>query len=101
MIDIVQNKIERAVLVAVRRKDIAREVLEEHLEELRELSRTAGVEIVDMVTQDRSNKICLTQRSAAALATYHFLSEATTHCAKQCTQLFFITPLRPDLIWGL
>ncbi len=55
MIDIVQNKIERAVLVAVRRKDIAREVLEEHLEELRELSRTAGVEIVDMVTQDREH----------------------------------------------
>lgn len=55
MIDIVQNKVERAVLVAARTRFISRDVLDEHLDELEELSKTAGVEIVDKVTQDRDN----------------------------------------------
>jgi GTP-binding protein HflX len=55
MIDIIQNKIERAVLVAARTRFISRDVLDEHLDELEELSKTAGVEIVDKVTQDRDN----------------------------------------------
>jgi GTP-binding protein HflX len=53
MIDIQQKTIERAILVALNTKDIRREMVEEHLEELEELAITAGAETVIKIIQDR------------------------------------------------
>ncbi len=53
MIDISNNHIERAILVALNTKYLNREIVEEHLSELEELAITAGAETVIKVMQDR------------------------------------------------
>jgi GTP-binding protein HflX len=53
MIDIVQNKIERAILVAVKTRFHEREVVREHLNELEELTRTAGAVTAYKLVQER------------------------------------------------
>lgn len=55
MIEIQQEKKERALLVGVRLKDISNELVEEHLNELEELASTAGAETVIKVIQDRGS----------------------------------------------
>ena len=46
MIEIQNNKPERAILVGVKTHDIDREVVREHIDELEELANTAGAETV-------------------------------------------------------
>ena len=53
MIEIQKKTIERAILVALNTKDIKREIVEEHLDELEELALTAGAETVIKIIQDR------------------------------------------------
>jgi GTP-binding protein HflX len=53
MIEISNNHIERAILVALNTKYLNREIVEEHLSELEELAITAGAETVIKVMQDR------------------------------------------------
>jgi GTP-binding protein HflX len=53
MIDIQQKTIERAILVALNTKEIKREMVEEHLEELEELAITAGAETVIKMIQEK------------------------------------------------
>ncbi len=53
MIEIVQNKKEKAILVSVRMKDSSAELVREHLDELEMLAETAGAETVLRITQDR------------------------------------------------
>ena len=53
MIDIQKKTIERAILVALNTKEIKREMVEEHLEELEELAITAGAETVIKIIQDK------------------------------------------------
>lgn len=53
MIDIKDNKAERAILVAVRSGNTTREVLQEHIDELELLAKTAGAETVFKMVQDR------------------------------------------------
>ena len=53
MIEIQNNKVERAILVALNTKEIKREMVEEHLEELEELAVTAGAETVIKIIQDK------------------------------------------------
>lgn len=53
MIDIVQNKTERAILVAVKTRFHERELVHEHLNELEELAKTAGAETVAKFVQER------------------------------------------------
>ncbi len=53
MIDVPVKTIERAILVAVNTKDLNRDVVEEHLDELEELALTAGAETIIKVIQDR------------------------------------------------
>ncbi|MFO7448219.1 MAG: GTPase HflX [Ignavibacteriaceae bacterium] len=53
MIEISQKKTERAILVALNTKDLSKEVVEEHLDELEELAVTAGAETVIKMTQDK------------------------------------------------
>lgn len=53
MIEIVQNKKEKAILVSVRMKDASAELVREHLDELEMLAETAGAETVLRITQDR------------------------------------------------
>jgi len=44
---------ERAILVALKTKDLTKELVAEHLSELEELTRTVGAETVFKITQDR------------------------------------------------
>lgn len=53
MIEIQKKTIERAILVALNTKEIKRELVEEHLEELEELALTAGAETVIKIIQDK------------------------------------------------
>jgi len=53
MIDIQQKTVERAILVALNTKEIKREMVEEHLEELEELAITAGAETVIKIIQEK------------------------------------------------
>jgi GTP-binding protein HflX len=53
MIEIQKKNIERAILVALNTKEIKREMVEEHLEELEELAITAGAETVIKIIQDK------------------------------------------------
>lgn len=54
MIELNNNK-ERAILVALNTKDLSREIVEEHLAELEELSNTAGAETIIKVIQDKAS----------------------------------------------
>lgn len=53
MIEIQKKTIERAILVALNTRDKKREIVEEHLEELEELARTAGAETVVKIIQEK------------------------------------------------
>jgi GTP-binding protein HflX len=53
MIEIQKKTIERAILVSLNTKEIKREIVEEHLDELEELALTAGAESVIKIIQDK------------------------------------------------
>jgi GTP-binding protein HflX len=53
MIDTTENIIDRAILVAVKTRDIPQERLEEHLQELEMLAETAGAETIIKIVQER------------------------------------------------
>jgi GTPase len=53
MIEIKNNTTERAILVSVRTKDLSKETVIEHINELEELANTAGAETIIKMTQDR------------------------------------------------
>ncbi len=53
MIEITKKTIERAILVALNTKELTKELVEEHLDELEELALTAGAETILKVTQER------------------------------------------------
>lgn len=53
MINIQKKTVERAILVALNTREIKREMVEEHLEELEELALTAGAETVIKIIQDK------------------------------------------------
>jgi GTPase len=53
MIEINRKTTERAILVALNTKELNREIVEEHLNELEELAITAGAETIYKITQDR------------------------------------------------
>lgn len=54
MIDIISNKIERAILVAVKTRYHVREVVYEHMNELEELARTAGAVTIRKIVQEKT-----------------------------------------------
>ncbi|MBN1302112.1 MAG: GTPase HflX [Melioribacteraceae bacterium] len=54
MIEIDNNRIENAILVAVRKPDESKQVIEEHLNELEMLGETAGAQTIIKVIQDRA-----------------------------------------------
>lgn len=53
MLEVNDQKIEKAILIAVRKKDELKEKTEEYLEELERLTDTAGAETVFKIVQDR------------------------------------------------
>jgi GTP-binding protein HflX len=53
MIEINQNIIDKAILVAVKTRDISKQRVEEHLHELEMLANTAGAETILKIIQDR------------------------------------------------
>jgi GTP-binding protein HflX len=53
MIDIPQKTTERAILAALNTKDLNKEIVDEHLNELEELAITAGAETILKITQDK------------------------------------------------
>lgn len=53
MIEIPRETTERAILVALNTKDLNREIVDEHLNELEELAYTAGAETVFKIIQDK------------------------------------------------
>ena len=55
MIEVTKKTVERAMLVGLLTKDIDKELAEEHLTELEELSLTAGAETILKVTQQKSS----------------------------------------------
>lgn len=55
MIEIEQNKVEKAILVAVRTQELSDEIIKEHLDELEMLAETAGAETVMKVIQDKTH----------------------------------------------
>ncbi len=55
MIEVTKKTVERAMLVSLLTKDIDKELAEEHLTELEELSLTAGAETILKVTQQKSS----------------------------------------------
>jgi GTPase len=55
LIDVAKRTVERAMLVALMTKDLDKELVEEHLTELEELSITAGAETILKVTQQKSS----------------------------------------------
>jgi len=55
MIEIEQKTIERAILVALNTKELSRDIVEEHLDELEELALTAGAETIIRVIQEKNN----------------------------------------------
>ena len=54
MIETQQNIIDRAILVAVKTRDISQERIEEHLQELEMLANTAGAETILKIVQDKN-----------------------------------------------
>lgn len=54
MIELKNENIERAILVAVRLRDDSMDIVEEHIDELELLTDTAGAETVIKIIQDRS-----------------------------------------------
>lgn len=55
LIEIKKDEPEKALLVALKTRFISREVINEHLEELKELALTAGAETVKVVVQERES----------------------------------------------
>jgi GTP-binding protein HflX len=55
LIEVAKRTVERAMLVALMTKDLDKELVEEHLTELEELSLTAGAETILKVTQQKSS----------------------------------------------
>ena len=53
MNEVTENKIERAILVALKTKDVNHFIVDEHLAELEMLTETAGAETILKVVQDR------------------------------------------------
>lgn len=53
MLEIQKKTIERAILVALNTKELKREIVEEHLDELEELAVTAGAETIIKIIQDK------------------------------------------------
>ena len=53
MIDIPRKSTERAILVALNTKDLNKEIVDEHLNELEELAITAGAKTILRITQDK------------------------------------------------
>ena len=53
MIEIQNNKTEKAILVAVNTRELSKEIVEEHLDELEFLAVTAGAETFMKIMQDR------------------------------------------------
>ena len=53
MIEINQSVIDKAILVAVKTRDISQERVEEHFQELEMLADTAGAETIIKIVQDR------------------------------------------------
>ncbi len=53
MIEVPKKIIERAILVALNTKELNKDLVEEHLDELEELAITAGAETILKVIQDR------------------------------------------------
>lgn len=53
MIEIKNKTAERALIVALNTKDISRQIVEEHINELEELARTAGAETILKIIQNR------------------------------------------------
>ncbi len=54
MIEVAKRTVERAALVALRTREINREIVEEHIAELEELAVTAGAETILKIIQDRN-----------------------------------------------
>lgn len=55
MIEIQNNKPERAILVGVKTREVSRDVVKEHIDELEELAATAGAETILKMIQEKSN----------------------------------------------
>jgi GTP-binding protein HflX len=55
MIEIEHKTVERAILVALNTKELSRDIVEEHLDELEELALTAGAETIIRVIQEKNN----------------------------------------------
>src|SRR5690606_12983947 len=53
MIEVSRRNNERAILAALNTKELSREIVEEHLDELEELALTAGAETIIKIIQDR------------------------------------------------
>lgn len=54
MLEVSRNERERAILVALNRREINKEIVEEHLNELEELALTAGADTIIKIVQDKS-----------------------------------------------
>jgi len=73
MIDIPKKTTERAILVALNTKDLTREIVDEHLNELEELAITAGALTILRITQDKYStdpRLYLGKGKAEELAAY-------------------------------
>ncbi len=55
MIELTKKTTERAMLVALKTRELTREIVDEHLDELDELASTAGAETILKVVQERSS----------------------------------------------
>ena len=55
MIELTKRTTERAMLVALKTRELTREIVDEHLDELDELASTAGAETILKVVQERSS----------------------------------------------
>jgi len=55
MIELTKETTERAILVALKTRELTREIVDEHLDELDELASTAGAETILKVVQERSS----------------------------------------------
>ncbi len=78
MIDIKNEKKEKAILVAVKTRDYSREIIEEHLEELALLTNTAGAEAVIKMVQERAKydpAFCIGKGKAEEIAELVALNE--------------------------
>lgn len=55
MIELTKKTTERAILVALKTRELSREIVDEHLQELEELTSTAGAETILKVMQERNS----------------------------------------------